>query len=244
MPKSSDKCGAGYRALTREQFINKISDFYMFQTGVGTNILIMTVMSFVVGLSISGQTFYTFILENLEKFGALKAIGAKSRELIVMILFQARFTALTGYGLGVGLCALVIWFAKLRLPDYAAMITWWNLWLGSSWSLSSPPCPVTWRPQSVERGAIRHLQGLMMTPEDKDNCDQGERADEVVWRGRSQNLRGEGRQPRDLVRRDGVHRGSVGQRKDDAAERSFRDSQAGRGHGDGGRNRYLASKQR
>ena len=88
--------------------MDKISTFYEFQTGLGMNLLIMTVMSFVVGLSISGQTFYTFILENLEKFGALKAIGAKSRELIAMILFQATFTALTGYGLGIGLCALVI----------------------------------------------------------------------------------------------------------------------------------------
>lgn len=33
----------------------------------------MTAISFLVGLSISGQTFYSFILENLEKFGALKA---------------------------------------------------------------------------------------------------------------------------------------------------------------------------
>jgi putative ABC transport system permease protein len=119
----------GYLALTKEEFMDKISDFYMFQTGLGMNLLIMTVMSFIVGLSISGQTFYTFILENLEKFGALKAIGAKSRELILMILFQASFTALTGFGLGVGLCALVIYIAKLRLPDYAAVITWWNLGL-------------------------------------------------------------------------------------------------------------------
>ena len=119
----------GYLALTKAEFMDKISMFYMFQTGLGMNLLIMTVMSFIVGLSISGQTFYTFILENLEKFGALKAIGAKSRELIGMILFQASFTALTGFGLGVGLCSLVIWLAKLRLPDYAAMITWWNLGL-------------------------------------------------------------------------------------------------------------------
>ena len=119
----------GYLALTKDQFMDKISTFYEFQTGLGMNLLIMTVMSFVVGLSISGQTFYTFILENLEKFGALKAIGAKSRELIAMILFQATFTALTGYGLGIGLCALVIWIARLRLPDYAAVITWWNLGL-------------------------------------------------------------------------------------------------------------------
>lgn len=119
----------GYLALTKQEFMTKISDFYMFQTGLGMNLLIMTAMSFIVGLSISGQTFYTFILENLEKFGALKAIGAKRRELIGMILFQASFTALTGFGLGVGLCALVIYLAKLRLPDYAAMIAWWNLYL-------------------------------------------------------------------------------------------------------------------
>jgi len=113
--------------LTKDEFIRKTSNFYKYQTGVGTNVLIMTVISFIVGLSISGQTFYTFILENLEKFGALKAIGAKGRELIYMILFQATFTSLTGYGLGIGLASLLITVAKLRLPSYAAMITYPNL---------------------------------------------------------------------------------------------------------------------
>ncbi len=118
---------AGYLAVTREEFVHKISDFYMYQTGVGTNMMLMTLISFIVGLSISGQTFYTFILENMDKFGALKAIGAKGRELVAMILFQATFVALTGYGIGVGLCASLIWLAKARLPDYAAMITFRNL---------------------------------------------------------------------------------------------------------------------
>ena len=78
----------GYVALTKDEFEAKISKFYEFQTGMGMNLLIMTIMSFVVGLSISGQTFYTFVLENLEKFGALKAMGAKSRELVFMIFFR------------------------------------------------------------------------------------------------------------------------------------------------------------
>jgi putative ABC transport system permease protein len=117
----------GYLALTKEEFVDRISAFYKYQTGVGTNILIMSVMSFIVGLSISAQTFYTFVLENLDRFGALKAIGARSRDLILMILFQTGFTALTGYGLGIGLCALLITAAKLRLPNYAALITFWNL---------------------------------------------------------------------------------------------------------------------
>ena len=117
----------GYEALTKDEFIRKVSTYYKYQTGLGMNVMIMTIVSFIVGLSISGQTFYTFILENLEKFGALKAIGAKGKELIYMILFQATFTSLTGYGMGVGLASLIIALAKLRLPSYAAMISFPSL---------------------------------------------------------------------------------------------------------------------
>lgn len=117
----------GYRALTKADFEQRIADFYRYKTGIGTNIMIMTLISFIVGLSISGQTFYTFILENLEKFGALKAMGAKGSELIGMILFQALFTALTGYGIGVGLSALMIALVRRRVPDYAAVVTTGNL---------------------------------------------------------------------------------------------------------------------
>lgn len=120
---------AGYLALTKDEFVGKISSFYMYQTGIGMNMLIMTVISFIIGLSISGQTFYTFVLENIEKFGALKAIGAKGRELVAMILFQASLVALIGYGIGIGLCSGTIWLARLYLPDYAAIITFLNLGL-------------------------------------------------------------------------------------------------------------------
>lgn len=117
----------GYRAMTKDAFIQMIIDFYVYQTGVGTNLLVMTAIAFVVGLSVSGLTFYTFILENLDKFGALKAMGAKSHELISMILFQSTSTALTGYGLGIGLWTLLLWIVRMRLADYAAMITYSNL---------------------------------------------------------------------------------------------------------------------
>ncbi len=117
----------GYQALTRDEFIHKIANFYKYKTGLGTNVLLMTLISFIVGLSISAQTFYTFVLENIQKFGALKAIGAKGSELVYMILFQASVTSFIGYGLGIGLSALLITLAKLRLPNYAAIITYANL---------------------------------------------------------------------------------------------------------------------
>jgi putative ABC transport system permease protein len=120
----------GYKARTKEEFMKRTADFFVYQTGGGTNMLIMTAISFIVGLSISGQTFYTFILENLERFGALKAIGTRNRVLVGMILFQATITAFTGYGLGVGLSALMIWLARLRLASYAAMMTYGDLAFG------------------------------------------------------------------------------------------------------------------
>jgi len=130
IPKIKQQVAAlGYLALTKDEFMQRSITFYIYQTGMGTNLLIMTVITFFVGLSISGQTFYTFILENLERFGALKALGTKDSELVGMILFQATFTALTGYGLGVGLCTLFIYLAKLRLPSYFATITYTNLLL-------------------------------------------------------------------------------------------------------------------
>jgi putative ABC transport system permease protein len=119
----------GYRALTKDQFNQHIADFYTYQTGVGTNILLMTIISFLVGLSISGQTFYSFILENIEKFGALKAIGAKNGELVRMILFMAALTALIGFGLGIGLVTGLIALLHLVLPTYAAIITYWSIGL-------------------------------------------------------------------------------------------------------------------
>ncbi len=119
----------GYLAMTNREFQTGISNYLKYRTSIGTNTLLMTVISFLVGLSITGQTFYTFILENLEHFGALKAMGAKGRELVYVIIFQAGFTALVGYGLGIGLATLLITAAKLRLPEYASRVTFTNLGL-------------------------------------------------------------------------------------------------------------------
>lgn len=119
----------GYLALTQHAFSDRIANFYKYETGIGTNILLMTVISFLVGLSISAQTFYAFVLENLERFGALKAIGARGRDLVRMILFQVAVTAFAGYGLGIGLCTGLIALAKARLPSYASIITFGNLGL-------------------------------------------------------------------------------------------------------------------
>lgn len=117
----------GYIAFTKDEFLRKNTNYYVTQTGFGTNLMIMTFVSFIIGLSIAGQTFYTFVLENISEYGALKAIGAQKSELIKMIFLQSAVVGFLGYGFGVLLASLMIAIARLRLPEYASVITYLNL---------------------------------------------------------------------------------------------------------------------
>jgi putative ABC transport system permease protein len=103
----------GYVALTKREFKRALSTSFLYRTGSGVNIGLITLFSVVIGITVSGLTFYTFVLENRERFGALKAIGATTRELTGMILFQAGLASFTRYGLGVGACTMIIALAKL-----------------------------------------------------------------------------------------------------------------------------------
>ncbi len=96
----------GLKARTREEFIWDTIVYYAKYTGIPINFGITTVLGFLVGTAIAGQTFYNFTIENLKQFGALKAMGATNGRIVAMILLQATVAGLLGYGMGVGLAAL------------------------------------------------------------------------------------------------------------------------------------------
>jgi putative ABC transport system permease protein len=95
----------GLRARTSHQFIWDTIWYYFQYTGIPVNFGITTLLGFLVGTAIAGQTFYNFTIENLKQFGALKAMGATNLKIVAMILLQATVVGLLGYGLGVGLAA-------------------------------------------------------------------------------------------------------------------------------------------
>ena len=119
----------GYIALTQQEFIARNTSYYLFKTGIGTNLWILKIICFVIGLAIAGQTFFMFILENLTSFGALKAMGAKKNELISIILFQSMITGTIGYGIGVLASSLFTAFAIFYLPNYTGLITYESMLL-------------------------------------------------------------------------------------------------------------------
>jgi putative ABC transport system permease protein len=93
----------GLAAYTEQQFRWLTMDYYLQNTGIPISIGLSLAMVFLVGMSIVGQTFYQFALQNERYFGALKAMGTSAVTLTKMILLQALLVGLVGFGGGAGL---------------------------------------------------------------------------------------------------------------------------------------------
>jgi putative ABC transport system permease protein len=113
----------GLGAFTAGEFGWKTIGWVLKNTGIGINFGTTILLGFIVGMAISGQTFYLFTVENLRQFGALKAMGASTFTLAKMILLQAFTVGLTGYGVGVGL-ATAFGYVTARGGSLPFIETW------------------------------------------------------------------------------------------------------------------------
>ncbi len=96
----------GLSAYTPGEFSWKTLDYWMKQTGIPINFGMAIVLGFLVGVAIAGQMFYNFTLDNLKYFGAMKAMGATTPQLLGMVALQGFAAGILGLGLGLGLTAL------------------------------------------------------------------------------------------------------------------------------------------
>jgi putative ABC transport system permease protein len=94
------------KAYTEAEFTVSTIKWYFANTGIPASFGTTIILGFIVGIAIAGQTFYSFVLENLRHLGALKAMGASNGLLARMLMVQAFTVGMIGYGLGVGLTAL------------------------------------------------------------------------------------------------------------------------------------------
>ncbi|HLL90333.1 MAG TPA: ABC transporter permease [Tepidisphaeraceae bacterium] len=112
----------GLEAQTRDEFKKTTYTYFMRNTGIPINFGIAVTLGFIVGTAIAGQTFYNFTLDNLKQFGALKAMGARTGQLLGMILLQSVVVGVVGYGLGVGAAAFIGW--RARNSELAFFLPW------------------------------------------------------------------------------------------------------------------------
>ena len=117
-------------AFTPEQMRWRTIRFILVETGIGINFGITVLLGFIVGLVVAAAIFYQFTLENLRYFAVLKAMGATRWTLVKMIILQAMFVGLIGYGIGVGGAGA---FSLLGRSPGSELATYfpWQLMLGS-----------------------------------------------------------------------------------------------------------------
>jgi len=117
----------GLRARTRDEFRWDCINYYLENTGIPVNFGITIVIALIIGLVVSGQTFYLFTVENLKQFGALKAIGVTNRRLVGMILLQAVTVGFIGYAFGTGMAAVFFEVFSLKIATRGIILMWQNV---------------------------------------------------------------------------------------------------------------------
>lgn len=122
----------GLLAVTDGEFSWTTIGYYFRYTGIPLNFIVIVSIGFVVGVAVAGQTFYLFTVDNLRQFGVLKALGADNRTLLRMILFQALVVGLIGYGVGMGLTAILIDVLTKNALHLAGFFMPWQVMTGTA----------------------------------------------------------------------------------------------------------------
>jgi putative ABC transport system permease protein len=111
----------GLKAFVNKGFNESPNDFgtstmwwYARNTGIPVSFGITVIVGFIVGIAISCQTFYAFVLENIRHLGALKAMGASNAKLCQMLVLQAFTVGVVGFGCGLALTSVFGHFAMIN----------------------------------------------------------------------------------------------------------------------------------
>jgi len=114
----------GLQAYTEAQFKQMSARWMLFNSPIPYVVGLIVGIGFIIGLGVSGQTFYTFVLENTRHLGALKAMGASNLKLAMMIVMQAGIVGVVGFGLGVGVMSA---FFSILPEGRAPLLLLWQI---------------------------------------------------------------------------------------------------------------------
>ncbi len=100
----------GKAALTTRQFEARTLDYLLDKTGILANFGMTILLGFVIGVLVSGQLLYTFVLDNQRYYAAMKAMGATNGTLVKMVVAQVLVAGTIGFGIGLGGAAVSGYF--------------------------------------------------------------------------------------------------------------------------------------
>lgn len=102
----------GLGARTGREFARSTVADIFGSTGIAQNFGLTLGLGFLVGLAVTGQTFFAFIQDNLRYFAVMKAMGASEGRIVGMVALQSAVVAVQGFGIGAGLAAGIGYLAR------------------------------------------------------------------------------------------------------------------------------------
>jgi putative ABC transport system permease protein len=108
--------------VTGEEFANETRERVL--GNILPMLIVVLIVAFVVGLSISGLTIYTATIEKSREYGILKAEGFTNAFLYRLVFEQSLITGVLGFVIGAGLTVFLAPFAQDLVPQFVAQIRW------------------------------------------------------------------------------------------------------------------------
>ena len=81
-----------------QEFSRRTRFYWMFTTGAGLAVLTAALMGLIVGIAVVAQTIYAATMDHIREYGTLKAMGATNGYLYRVLIEQAVWSAVLGYG--------------------------------------------------------------------------------------------------------------------------------------------------
>jgi putative ABC transport system permease protein len=89
--------------MPTKKYASTSINFWMTRTGIGLSFGAATMMGLLVGLVMVGQTLYAMVLDRINEFATLKAIGSSEKEIIMLLAAQSTVVAVVGITIGTAL---------------------------------------------------------------------------------------------------------------------------------------------
>lgn len=104
---------ARYEAWTAKDFANRTTNYWLFESGMGTAFGLSSLVAVIVAIVITSQTLMAAVAASIREFATLRALGAPGSHLRSVVLQQALWVGIVGLVIAAALSALILWLATL-----------------------------------------------------------------------------------------------------------------------------------
>jgi putative ABC transport system permease protein len=110
-------------AVSSRELSKRTKLYYLQNTGIGFSFGFTTLVGTLVGVVVIALTMYTNVLNKIQDYAVLRALGARRKDILYIVFMQTMYIAVIGILLGFTLLSMFLTFTRDgSLPSY---MPWW-----------------------------------------------------------------------------------------------------------------------